>query len=181
MKPDQYPTTADTESANTLGTTASPLLAGFSITLIGLIAGNTTPSAAIMFPELTLAVLFIATVLFVLAVQFTVVAKKFNITEAEYIRRTPSMRKRARDLAYGVAMGNLCVWIDRSRLAFYFGLVFLFLGVAGVMLPPIVSCFRLVVVCLPVLFSIGELCWFIKEMLKSRAFSKSLNSGASAS
>lgn len=174
MNPEQYPTTADAESANTLGTTASPLLAGFSMTLIGLIVGNSSAGDAIKFPDWTLAVLFIATVLFVLAVQFTVVARKFNLTEVEYKRRTPEMDDAARRGAYGVAMGCFCLWMDRARLSFIFGLAFLFLGLAGVMLPRDPSCFRLVLSGLTILFALGELAWFAKDYLQSRDFRKSL-------
>ena len=174
MNPEQYPTTADAASANTLGTTASPLLAGFSMALIGLITGNDSPGGVIKFPEITLAVLFCATVLFVLAVQFTVVARKYNLTQKEFERRTPDMSNEARNQAYGVAMEDFCLWLDRARLVFVFGLGLLFLGLAGIMLPPNPSCFRLFIVSLPVLFFFIEMAWFVNDYRQSIEFRKSL-------
>lgn len=174
MTPAQYPTTADTASANTLGATASPLLAGFSMTLIGLIAGNASPGTVLRFPDITLIVLFCATVFFILAVQFTIVARKFNLTKAEYEQRTPNMDTAKRDSAYGLAMEAFCLWIDRAHLVFIFGLGLLFLGLAGVMLPPNPSCLRLVTVSLPIFVSFGEMVWYIKDYRQSHKFQKSL-------
>lgn len=174
MDPAQYPTTADAESANTLGTTAPPLLAGFSITLIGLVAGNTSPTAAIKWPDLTLAVLCGATIFFVLSVQFTVVARKFNLTKEEHIARTPDLKSDIREKAYGVVMSDLCLWIERARLLFNLGLGLLFLGLAGVMLPPNPSCLRYAAIGLLILAFFGEMAWFYMDYRKSEEFQKSL-------
>lgn len=174
MEPGKYPTTADAASANTLGTTASPLLAGFSMTLIGLIAGNASPATAIKWPDLTLAVLCGATISFVLSVQFTVVARKFNLTEDEHKLRTPTLETDKRKQAFGVVMKDLCSWIGRARLLFNLGLGLLFLGLAGIMLPPTPSCLRYAVVSLPILAFFGEMAWFVIDLRRSRQFQKSL-------
>ncbi|WP_431023947.1 hypothetical protein [Halomonas sp. H5] len=174
MEPAQYPTSADAASANTLGTTASPLLAGFSMTLIGLIAGHASPATAMKWPDLTLAVLFGATLSFVLSVQFIVVARKFNLTKEEYKSRTPALDPDVRKERYGVVMRDLCSWIERARLLFNLGLGLLFLGLAGVMLPPSPSCLRYSVVVLPILAFLGEMAWFFVDFCRSREFQKSL-------
>jgi hypothetical protein len=171
MEPAQYPTTADAESANTLGTTASPLLAGFSMTLIGIIAGNTSPTK---WPDLTLAILCGATIFFVLSVQFTVVARKYNLTESEFALRTKKMPLDERNQAYGVVMNNLGSWIERARLLFILGLGLLFLGLAGVMLPPAPSCLRYAVVSLPIIAFFGEMAWFVIDFRETREFQRSL-------
>ncbi|WP_240224417.1 hypothetical protein [Rheinheimera hassiensis] len=176
MKPAQYPTTADAASANTLGTTASPLLAGFSMTLIALISGSTSPETIMKFPEATLAALLCATILFILSVQFTVVARKYNLTQEEFKKRTLSMNDTDRAQAYGIAMEDFCFWIDRARLVFSFGLGLLFLGLAGVMLPPSPTCPRILIVSVPVLFIICEMVWIVYDIFQSHQFRKTLGS-----
>lgn len=174
MNPKLYPTTADAASVEALGTTASPLLAGFSITLIGLIAGNAEPAGVIMWPNITLTALTGAVVLFTLAVQFTVVARQFNLTQEEHKERTPEVDAAQRARAYGIAMESFWSWSGRAGIAFNFGLGLLLLGLAGTLLPPCPSFGRYAAVSVAMVSFAFEAVWSIRDYVRSRRFVNSL-------
>ncbi|MCW8107304.1 hypothetical protein OPS25_02140 [Alteromonas ponticola] len=174
MDQEQFPTSADTASANTVGTVASPLLAGFSVTLITLITGNESPEHLLKYPDITLAVLLIATISFVLAVQFTVASRVYNLSKQEYQNRTLNMKANDRAQAYAVVMSKLEKKIVQVRLAFNFGLITLFLGLAGILLPPYPSSIRTYIVCGLFIFLVCEVAWLVYAGLESYIFRRSL-------
>lgn len=171
---DLHPTSADAASLNTLGTTASPLLAGFSTTLIGLVAGGSSNST-IKWPDITLIVLSAATILFIFSVQFTIAARKFNLTTEEHERRTRKLSSRQRNYAFGMATESFWRWSERARLSFNFGLGLLLLGLSGILLPPDPSSTRLIAIALILVSFFCEACWVTKEFIDSRKFRKSLS------
>lgn len=175
MNPDQYPSTADFESANTLGKTASPLLAGFSMSLIGVVVGIDSTSK-IKYPDLGLIFLIFATALFVLAVQFTVHLSKYCLSIEEHKRRSPHVDDAQRKVGYDGAMTDYHSWANRSRLSFDCGLGFLFLGITIILWPPNPSLLRTAAVFFSFLFFTCELVWCAIDYRKSKNFMKSLAS-----
>ena len=175
MNPDQYPSTADFESANTLGKTASPLLAGFSMSLIGVVVGIDSINK-IKYPDFGLVLLVLAAVSFVLAVQFTVHFSQYFLSEDEHKRRTPGLADAARANAYKCAMINYHSWANCSRLSFDCGIGFLSFGICIMLLPPNPSCLRIFAVVLSFLFFACEIVWCTIDFRKSKKFIKSLES-----
>lgn len=129
------PTSAYVQVVDKLGTIAAPLLAGFSLTLIGVLVGADAPKT-IRWPDCTLAALTVATVLFLLAVQWTITAMQFTLTPEEHAARTASLTEQQRQVAYADVMSTFRSWSERARLAISEGIALVLLGLIGVLLPP---------------------------------------------
>ena len=170
MDPQQYPTSGDIAAVTALGTTASPLLAGFSITLIGLVVGNSTPASSLAWPNLSLLLLTLAIVLFIVSVQFTVLAKKFALTQKEHEERTPGLDAGVRKRGFDGAMKAFLSHSKRAQLAFIVGLGLLLLGLATMLYPTEPSCLRRIASAVALVAFIGEAIWAIRTFLEDRAF-----------
>lgn len=132
---DPPPTSAYADVVDKLGTIAAPLLGGFSITLIGLVASKDA-SATIRWPAWVLCTLIAAAVLFLLAVQWTIAGRQFFLTPEEHAAQSPQAPEETRRQSYAAAMGDFRAWATRARIAFDAGLAALLLGLAEVALPP---------------------------------------------
>jgi hypothetical protein len=88
MKPAKFPTPTWTapfpygypEAVEQGGTVAAPLLAGFSVTLIGLVL---TAPDSLRWPAVSLAVLMASTILLLAAVQFAFVARQYSVLPSD--------------------------------------------------------------------------------------------------
>jgi hypothetical protein len=127
------PSSSYTESVDRLGSTAAPLLAGFAITLLGLVVSDL---GSFRWPDPTLAVLTLAAVLLILSMQLFITGRQYHLSYEEFVTYTPEMRDSDRQTAHKAANALYRKWIFRSRLSFNAGLVLLLLATAGVLLPP---------------------------------------------
>jgi hypothetical protein len=144
-------------AAESVGSVASPLLAGFSFALVGLVVP--TPEH-FRWPNATLAVLFVAGALFIASVQCWFWARQYEITPEDidlWIPEYPQGRKQALQRLHSIAFYR---WNGRMNRAYRLAILFLLVGVMLVLVPPgHVSWLRSVAVALAALASLAEATW----------------------
>jgi hypothetical protein len=154
VAPFPYGYPAATES---VGSVASPLLAGFSFALVGLVI---PAPEHFRWPNATLAVLFLAGALFIFSVQCSFWARQYEITPNDINLWTPAYpqgRKQALQRLHSVGFNT---WNSRMNRAYRFAILCLLVGVMLALLPPgHVSWLRRVAVALAVLASLVEAAW----------------------
>jgi hypothetical protein len=128
------PTSAYVDVVDKLGTIAAPLLGGFSLTLLGVVAG-TNAGSTMRWPGWAMAALTAATSFLLVTVQFTIVARQFLITPEEQKQRAPEANDETLGRSYAAMIEDYRKWAIRARIAFDLGLTTLLLGLAGVLLP----------------------------------------------
>jgi hypothetical protein len=115
---------------------AAPLLAGFSLTLAGVIAAG---PAQFRWPGADLAVLVIPVVLLVACIQFGFHARSHLYSAADVRDWRPDFIERhepALKLQQAADYEKWCQWERRGRFAYNAAIVVLAIGVAMVMAPP---------------------------------------------
>lgn len=135
--PDPYGYPASVDAA---GTVAAPLLAGFSLTLVGLILGATDPGA-VRERGPALVALVLATVLLLACVQCAFWARQFTVTPGQAMEWWPDLgaanpdrnaQLRAEQWRYALLGGR---WMSRARLTYHGGILALLAGLALVLVP----------------------------------------------
>lgn len=147
-------------AVDSLGGIAAPLLAGFSLALIGLVAQAPQSSR---WPDLALLLLAGTTVVMLASVQFAFRARRFAVTPAEAAGWHPDFPDdpERQERVYAEIRAHRRahrVWSQRARLAYNTGVCLLLLGLATTLLPagrP--SALRLSTVVLVLLALVGEL------------------------
>ena len=116
---------------------ASPVLAGFVVTLIGVVAQN---PESFRLPGLAMVVMLAAMIAFVLSVQSGFRARQYLWTRADVLAWYDGPIARPLDAAYrAMHRRDIAAWARwRSRVNVFYnvGIVALFMGVAMVCLPP---------------------------------------------
>jgi hypothetical protein len=120
-----------------MGTGVAPLLAGFSITLLGLVVAN---GRALRWPDLALLLLAGASVLLLSVVQFTYRAHRYATTPVEAKSWYPEIeRDRVQQDRLHEELRNHRVchefWAGRARRLYNTAICVLLLGVAVVLVP----------------------------------------------
>jgi hypothetical protein len=118
---------------------AAPLLAGFSLTLAGVIAAGPDQ---FRWPGVDLAILVIPVVLLVACIQFGFHARSHLYSAADVRDWRPDFierHERALKLQQAADYEKWCQWERRGRFAYNAAIVVLAVGVAMVMAPPVHS------------------------------------------
>jgi hypothetical protein len=121
-----------------VGEVAAPLLAGFSVTLIGVVAQDPT---ALRWPGAALLALTVAAVLLLTCVQAAFFARQNFWTRDDllqwYVEEPPEPLLGAFKAMQATAISRWLRWIGRARAAYNAGLTVLLVAVALVLAPPI--------------------------------------------
>jgi MFS family permease len=131
------------EAVQSAGTIAAPLLAGFTITLIGLLVPS---QESIRYPDVALAILMGAVACLLAAVQCAYAARQFLVTPEEIEAWWPGMdrleqpygedwvkRRYAEQRAHSELHSR---WGRRFRYTYHAGIMLVLLGLVVVLLPP---------------------------------------------
>ena len=175
---DRPPTSGYTESADRLGSTAAPLLAGFAVSFLGLLP---TSASSVRWPDPTLALVTLAAVLLMLSMQLFIVGRQYHLPYDEFATYTPDLDDALRRKAHAAADGAYRRWVVRSRLAFNVGLVVLVLGIAMALMPVKDSLTdqpgRLVAAGIALLACIAELAFIVAREWNAARWNRSIRSG----
>ena len=161
------------ETIQSAGMVVAPLLAGFTITLIGLLVDS--PGKSIRYGSLALAILVAASVLLITAIQCAYAARQYMVRPDELEAWWPGLddpddqgevrrwwELRAEQLAHR-DMHSL--WAGRFRRAYHLGILAVFAGLALVLMPPrfpdAVGAARWTAIAIAVLAVIGEALWIV--------------------
>jgi hypothetical protein len=123
-------------------TVAAPLLAGFSLTLIGVVAQAPT---AFRWPDTALLLLTVTVLLLVMSVQSGFWARRYRAEPSG--RELPVVERTARQ------------WMAVGRASYDGGLVALMLGLASVLAPPAGGTVRWVAAAIMAAAALGEVIW----------------------
>lgn len=121
---------------NSAGTTAAPLLAGFTITLIGLVINR---SVQLRLPGLSLLLLTSAVVCLLAAVQCAYSARQYVVTPAELEAWWPDHDIEGRwEQIRGIQFGHAALfarWVKRFRISYHAGVLFVLAAITAVLIP----------------------------------------------
>jgi hypothetical protein len=123
------------DAVDRVGTTAAPLLAGFSLTLIGL---TVAADSNVRWREPTLALLVLAALLLIGAVQASFNARSWYIPLGEFLTRleaTPDDQRPVVTGTYAQGLTKHKFWLTVTRYAYNFGILFLLAGLVFVLVP----------------------------------------------
>jgi hypothetical protein len=157
------------EASQSAGTVVAPLLAGFTITLIGLVVD--TSASDIRYRNLALLVLTVAAALLIAAVQCAYSARQYLVRPDEITAWWPgfdalepkeytsglALDRRVEQLAHSMLHRR---WAARLRFAYNAGVVLVLAGLAIVLVPSgTVSTARLAAIAVAALAAVTELVW----------------------
>jgi MFS family permease len=118
------------------GTTAAPLLAGFTITLIGLVINR---SVELRWPDIALLFLTSAAVCLLVAVQCAYSARQYVVTPAELEAWWPDHDAKGRwEQIRGIQFGHaelFARWVKRFRISYHAGILFVLAAITVVLIP----------------------------------------------
>jgi hypothetical protein len=145
-------------------TVAAPLFAGFSVTLIGVIAQDTD---RFLLPGIAMCLLSFASIFFMIALQSGFQARLYLASPADIADWHPEYQGAPEKLAAEMSMQNraskgFIAWEARSARYYSFGLVSMLLGLAATVAPPAgtsQSAFRWIGVGAILLMFLLELVW----------------------
>jgi hypothetical protein len=153
------------DAIDRVGTTAAPLLAGFALTLIGLTVAS---DSTVRWPEPTLALLVLAALLLIGAVQSAFNARSWYIPLAEFLTRleaTPENKRTVITGTYAQGLTKHAFWLKATRYTYNFGIIFLLAGLVFVVLPRgKVTDARYGVTVLAAVGFVAEVLWFVGSM-----------------
>jgi hypothetical protein len=148
------------EAIDTIGSSAAPLLAGFSFALIGLVLQS---GARLRWPDLALTLLVLAALLLIEAVHFAYSARRYYIPPAEWLAwASLASEGRLADLETQVIAFHRHHnrWLIRTRYAYNLGVVTLMLAVTISLVPPgSISHLRLTAIAIASIGFVIELTW----------------------
>jgi hypothetical protein len=119
-------------AADSAGSVAAALFAGFSLTLIGLIVPDVT---RFRWPGAGLLLLAIAALLFIASVQCAFWAKEYGITPDDLNKWYPGMSDRDKIAYQRGHQLNFRRWVGRMNTSYRFGILFLLSGMAIALVP----------------------------------------------
>ena len=165
-----------TASTLTLGTAAAPLLAGFSVALIGLILQ--VPPDRLEEPDLALLALVVAVLLLIAAQQAVMRAQRMYIPPNEWADWLSLVREdepRKADLNEDLKehLRRHVPWLRVARNAYNAGIVLLLLGVAIALVPEVdrvsdIPLARALASCVAALGAAAELVWVLVDEFRLR-------------
>lgn len=148
---------------NSVGTVASPLLAGFSFALIGLVI----PSAsAFRWPGVSLALLVVSGISFVMAVQCGFWAQLWVVMPSELEEWGPNDPPARRLAELRLHAHGFNIWSRRVNACYRVGLLALLVGVMLMLIPPgDISASRWIAVAAAALGVLAEVLWMTSSWL----------------
>jgi hypothetical protein len=169
------------ETIQSAGMVVAPLLAGFTIALIGLLVDSSSDN--IRYSNLALMVLVASAVLLVAAIQCAYAARQYVVRPDEIEawwpgiedETDPGQEWRWRDLrAEQLAHREMhSLWAGRFRHAYHLGILLVFVGLALVLMPPrfpdAVGAARWGAIAIATVAVIGEAIWIVVSGRTERA------------
>jgi hypothetical protein len=138
-------------------TIATPLFAGFSLTLAGLVLTN---GGGVRWPGIALSLLTASTVVFLMALQFGVWARSFSASPQEIKDWRPDASEDLQQAIQRLHLNGYRVWASRFHHAYRIGLLLLLLGFATALVPRhAIHAFRGLAVGVAVAGCVAELLW----------------------
>jgi hypothetical protein len=158
------------DAVDRVGTTAAPLLAGFALTLIGL---TVTADTSVRWVVPTLALLVLAALLLIGAVQASFNARSWYIPLSDFMARLEATPEGQRTVITGTYVQGLtkhAFWLTATRYAYNLGILLLLAGLVFVLLPQgEISSARYAVIGLALLGFVLEALWLLSgEIQKVR-------------
>jgi len=155
---------------DSMGSVASPLLAGFSITFAGLVVS--TPHA-FRWVSLTLALVLLAGSMLVGAMQFTFRARQWVATPSDIEQWFPDAETKARRIELRREQRehrmNFTKWSNLARRAYNCGIATLLLAIVVAMVPPdAISRGRYVVIAVALSAFLAEVSWIAYDEYRGR-------------
>jgi hypothetical protein len=156
-------------SVDGAGTVAAPLLAGFNITLIGLLIGLPV-EAAVPLRDLAVVVLVVSILLLLACVQCSVWAREYTVTPAQITEWWPDLadpgpagdarRNDVRAEQWSYRLLANC-WGSRARYTYHYGILSLLAGIALLLVPAYFLSWRTLAVAIAAVGFLAELYWTI--------------------
>ena len=175
-RPNPYGFPAAIEGA---GTVSSPLLAGFSFTLIGIVLGTTN---AFRWPNAALALLVGATALLIGSVQSAFWARQYVVTPGELAEWWPGLYTDPERLheVRGEQLGHKQLhdrWVRRFAALYHGGILLMLAALAVLLVPPAaVGVGRLAAIVLAIVATVGEAAWIAATRPSTRSFKRARES-----
>jgi len=164
------------ETVDRRGSVAAPLLAGFAVTLLGLVVDK---RASIRWPEATESLLVSASIGLVISLQCFIAGRQFHVPRGEFDSSVEITDEKWRDYSHGRNEDQFRTWAARSRIWFNIGLALMFLGLAAFLAPKEApfepaswSSWSASLIAL--LACVGELIWIVAEERLAVRWSKQL-------
>ena len=146
-------------ASESTGSVASPLLAGFSFALVGLVL----PSPEhFRWPNLTLGCLFVAGVGFIAAVQCGFWARQYAVRPEDIKAWRPEYPAKRIDAVQRLHNRGFYIWNHRLNWLYRWSILFLLMGMAFALVPPgDASARRWVIVAIALAAVVAELGWIV--------------------
>jgi hypothetical protein len=122
-----------TSAVEAYGAVAASLLAGFSVSLIGLVLAS---ASSIRWSDTALLLLAVATVLFIAAMQFSQWARQFAVTPDEIRMWQPEYEDWRLYAEQWVLRAGFTIWNKRFRDSFRLGVLAFLAGISTILVPP---------------------------------------------
>jgi nitrate reductase gamma subunit len=157
------------ESVQSSGTIAAPLLAGFTITLMGVVVD--VSNDGIRHRDTALLILMAAVTSLLAAIQCAYSARRYMVLPDELTSWWPGALEEGHESTLRQAQNEQLahrllheLWARRFRLTYHAGIVLILVGLAVVLIPPEpkrgdVTAIRWLAVCLAAAAAAGELIW----------------------
>jgi hypothetical protein len=161
-------------SLQAVGTVAAPLLAGFSLTLVGLIL--TSPDR-VRWPDAALALLTAAVLFLITAVQAASWARRWEVTPVELLSWWPMFDELPAEVQERIATkqhehtARHRRWANVTRVAYDAGILCLLGALAVLLVPPVreeITSLRGIAIALGVAGLLAEATWVVVSVVRSR-------------
>jgi hypothetical protein len=155
------------EAIQTAGTVAAPLLAGFSLTMVTVLLPTISKTSRSFgrWPDLSLGLLLFAAILLIMAVQFAMHARSYQVTPDELMSwwgRPGGRPSKSMLWNQKVHAGRNRFWARLTQWAYNIGILFLLAALPVTLLPPgHIQAGRWIVASITALGFIFEFVWFV--------------------
>jgi hypothetical protein len=172
------PLYGSSSTVDAAGMIAAPLLAGFGVTLIGLVVSVNPEASSIRWPDLALALLVGSVLALLGSLQCAVWARQYVVTPSQIIEWYPELKTKGEFAEFRVArireeqwryVSLFKRWVERMRIAYHTGILLLLLAIGVTLVPREWSSWRLVALILCALGLAIEATWITGQRLPWKA------------